>query len=434
MTASLQHPARPAASLDPSPASCPAHRYPTVWRSALGMTLGLTMALSLACSERGTDGHERHADEHVGEGHADQGDHAEHGEAGHRHGEDEAPESLRLDDVRGVRYVTVGQPVAEGAWFAAEAVADETAVSLLTAPVAGVVEAIRVPVGKEVTAGMTLLSLRSGELAQLDAAWQTARARRAQSTTELAREQRLVAAGAGARRELEAAQANDAVAAAEETAARLALESRGVRPGAVGGGSSGLSQFAVPAPRSGVVARWEVLVGQTVETGAVLGTFETARAAIARVELSLPGPQDWVVGTATTVRRSDGSEWQAVVEGVPTSLSTSSRRLVYRLRLASGEDAAPLPLAGTPLEARVPLASAIVVPQVAVQQVEGTWGVFVVLGGEATFRPVRRGAELGGDVMVLEGLSPGETIATDGAYLLKTLSLKLAGGGGGHEH
>ena len=46
------------------------------------------------------------------------------------------------------------------------------------------------------------------------------------------------------------------------------------------------------------------------------------------------------------------------------------------------------------------------------------------------FRPVRRGAELGGDVLVLAGLAPGEVIATEGAYLLKALPQALGRRGG----
>ena len=108
-----------------------------------------------------------------------------------------------------------------------------------------------------------------------------------------------------------------------------------------------------------------------------------------------------------------------------------TRRLRYRLRLAGGD---PL-VAGTPLEVRVPLPPGIVVPQDAVQQIEGEWGVFVVTDQAATFTPVRRGPELGGDVVVLAGLTPGQRIATSGAYLLKALVLKQAGGGEeGHAH
>jgi hypothetical protein len=36
--------------------------------------------------------------------------------------------------------------------------------------------------------------------------------------------------------------------------------------------------------------------------------------------------------------------------------------------------------------------------------------------------------------MVLEGVAPGEEVAHEGAYLLKSLHLQLSGGGERHEH
>ena len=73
-------------------------------------------------------------------------------------------------------------------------------------------------------------------------------------------------------------------------------------------------------------------------------------------------------------------------------------------------------------------------PQEALQQSRATWGVFVGEGDAAVFRAVRRGAELGGDVLVLEGLAPGQQVATAGAYLLRPLWMKRMGGGEEHAH
>jgi cobalt-zinc-cadmium efflux system membrane fusion protein len=337
-----------------------------------------------------------------------------------------APEAGRvaLEGVRGVAFAAVGAPIEEGVWRPAEAVADEGERTALAAAVPGIVAAIHVPPGREVAAGTPLLSIRSPELAELSAAWASRRAVREQAAAELAREQRLEVAGAGARRELEAARASLAVARAEEEAARLALEARGVSPGRAA------ATLAVRAPKAGRVASWDVLSGAGVEAGQQLGTFETGRASVVAVELPLPGPPAWTPGATTTVRRGDGVTWEARVEGLPTSVSPETRRLRYRLRLDGGE---PL-IAGTPLEVRVPLPPGIVVPQDALQQIEGEWGVFVVDGAEAVFTPVRRGPELGGDVVVLAGVTPGQRIATSGAYLLKALALKQSGGGEAHAH
>lgn len=337
-------------------------------------------------------------------------------------GEEQA--HLPLKDIRGLRFLVVPEPKAEGAWYPAEAIGDESAQAILSSPVKGIVSAIGVPPGQHVGAGTGLLTIQSPELARLKADWLSAKAKRERAEAELAREQRLFEAQAGSRRELEAARSEAATAKADEEAARLALEARGQNPETAG------AALTVKAPKSGTVTAYKIQLGQGVEAGQDLGSFQAASAAIARLELPLPAPQNWQLGAMTEARKGDGQRWKARLEGTPMALSTDTRRLIYRLRLQGG----PLPIPGTPLEVHVPLAKTVVLPQSALQQVEGTWGVFVKEGEEAEFRPVRRGAELGTDVMVLDGVKPGETVVGEGAYLLKALQIKRKSGGEDHDH
>jgi cobalt-zinc-cadmium efflux system membrane fusion protein len=339
----------------------------------------------------------------------------------------QAAESLHLEGLRGVSFGAVGEPREEGAWFAAEAASDSSAEALLTTPVAGIVVGLRVNPGATAARGAAVVEIRSPELADLEARWRSAEARADRARREAEREQRLLERQATAAREAEGARAEAISAEAEATAARSALEARGVTPG----GSS--SSYLVRAPRTGTVASYSVSLGESVPAGATLGSMVTPGAALVKVELPLPGPAAWSIGAETEVRRSDGRRWTARVEGTPPRLAPDSRRLAYFLRLTGGEGQ-DRPLAGTPLEVRVPLARAIVLPQTTLQQIEGVWGVFVRQGDEAEFRPVRKGAELGGDVLILEGVVPGDIVATDGAYLLKALWLKREGGGDGHDH
>ena len=331
---------------------------------------------------------------------------------------------LPLKDIRGLRFLVVPEPKAEGAWYPAEAIGDESAQAILSSPVKGIVSAIQVPPGQHVVAGSRLFTIQSPELARLKADWLSARAKRDRTESELAREQRLFEAQAGSRRELEAARSDAATARADEEAARLALEARGQNPESAG------AVLTVKAPKAGTVTAYKIQPGQGVEAGQELGSFQAASAAIARLELPLPAPQNWQTGTVTEVRKGDGQRWKARLEGTPVTLTTDTRRLSYRLRLLGG----PLPIPGTPLEVHVPLAKTVVLPQSALQQVEGIWGVFVKNGEEAEFRPVRRGPELGTDVMVLDGVKPGETVVGEGAYLLKSLQIKRKSGGEEHDH
>ncbi len=366
--------------------------------------LTLALVAAVGCSKKGTplkkeaETHE----EHGGEGEANR---------------------LPLKEVRGLRFMKVPEPKAEGAWCPAEAIGDESAQALLTSPVKGIISGILVPPGRRVGAGTGLMVIQSPELARLKADWLSAKAKQVRAEAELARELRLFEAQAGSRRELEVARSEAATSSAEEGASRLALEARGVSPENAG------AVFTVKAPKGGSVTAYKAQLGQGVEAGQELGGFQSASAAIAHLELPLPAPQGWLPGAITEVRMVDGQRWKATVEGTPMTLTSDTRRLSYRLRLLGGM----LPIPGTPLEVHVPLAKTIVLPQSALQQIEGTWGVFVKEGEEAEFRPVRRGAELGGDVMVLSGVKPGESVVSDGAYLLKSMVIKRKSGGEDHD-
>lgn len=397
------------------------------WRASAALLLAIGFpACGARSAENDNDAHADH-DGHAEPAHTDAAATERSGDESAPHDEADRHEGghIPLVGVRGVSFAEVSPPVEEGAWYPAEAMASELERAMITAPIEGLVVAITAPPGREVASGTPLITLRSSELAELTAALLKSRAMRDQAATEYAREQRLTNAGAGALRELEAARAALAVAEADEAAAGLALEARGISPDHAG------ATLEVRAPYRGQVATIDVAIGEGVSSGQRLGMFETARASLVKVELPLPGPASWSPGAPTIVRRGDGETWNAKVEGLPASPTAETRRLVYRLRLAADDE---LPYPGTPLEVRVPIATGIVVPQDAVQQIEGDWGVFVVTGDEARFVSVRRGPEFGGDVIVLEGLEQGQRIATEGAYLLKALALKRSGGGAEHAH
>lgn len=352
--------------------------------------------------------------------------HDGHESQGGRVAPDRPATKVPLKEIRGLRLMQVPESHSGGAWYPAEATGDEGAQVILSAPVKGIVAGLPASPGRPVGQGMTLAVVQSPELARLKADWISSKAKLSRAEAEEAREVKLYEAAAGSRRELEAARSEAATARADEEATRLALEARGLRPEQAG------ATFTVKAPKAGVVQAWKVQVGQGIEAGQELGTFQGAFAALARVELPLPVPKAWQPGTVTKVRSSDGHQWQGRLESAPMALSQDTRRLSYRLRLSGGA----LPMAGTPLEVYIPLAQGVSLPQSALQQMEGVWGVFVGEGEFADFRPVQRGVELGAAVLVLEGVKPGETVVAEGAYLLKALQQKRSepGEGGGHGH
>jgi|CXWL01.1.fsa_nt_gi cobalt-zinc-cadmium efflux system membrane fusion protein len=393
-------------------------KSPSWWR-CLSACVAICLTVS-ACARRPAGDHAE--DEH--------GATAEHGEPNAtEHAALEHPAAaeevrLPLADLRGLAFTRVGEPQEEGFWAPAEAVSDTASVAMVTAPAAGMVRRLLVRSGADVRSGEAVAELASAEIADLVARYRTARVEEQRAGVDAERERALLVASATSPREVEAAEAAVARATAEAEAARQSLAARGVVPEGFAG------TLRLTAPAAGTLERWDVALGQGVEAGTALATIRDRAATRVRVELAPPEPADWVAGARAEVRRGDGTRWQALVEGLPAGLTAETRRYPYLLRL----DAGPFPSPGTPLEVRVPFARGLVLPQEALQIVEGDWGVFVKEGEEVVFRRVRRGAELGGDVLVLAGIEPGMEVATAGAYLLRPLWMKRRGGGEAHAH
>lgn len=304
-------------------------------------------------------------------------------------------------------------------WFPAEAAGDESARALLTAPVSGMVASAPAAPGRPLAKGAPLLTLRSPELAELKSKWLIAQARLKRAQADLAREQRLATAQAGARRDLEIAEAEQAGASAEAESARISLQARGVTPEQADG------TFVLRAPSAGTVSTWKAQLGQGVAMHEELGTFQAASASLAVIELPPPAPGAWKLGSLAIIR-DDSRTWQGQVVGLPSSMGDMTHRMTYRLRLSG----APLPLPGTPLEVQVPVGQGVLLPSSALQQIDGVWGVFLQEGDLARFHPVKRGPDVARNTLVLDGLPTGAKVFTEGAYLLKSKLMRLKSGGG----
>lgn len=333
---------------------------------------------------------------------------------------------IPIQEIRGIQLMKVPEARVESRWMPGEAQGDEAAQVVLSSPVKGLMSRLVAAPGQPYKAGAPLAFIQSPELARLKAEWLAAKSKWDRARAELARETTLYAAGAGARRDLEAARSEAETAQAGEESARLGLEAVGLKPGEAG------ACFVLRAPAAGFLAAWKVQRGQGVEAGQALGAFQAAQASIVNVEIPQPGPSGWAPGAQVEVRNTSGKIWKARLEGLPVVLTADTRRLSFRLRFLGGS----LPIPGTPVEVKVPMDKGIYVPQSALQQQDGRWGVFRVVDGKAGFQPVQRGLEIKDLVLVQEGLAPGDTLVAEGAYLLKAFQQKRSGSDeeAGHGH
>lgn len=285
--------------------------------------------------------------------------------------------------------------------------------ALLTARADGAVVRIVKRLGDSVSAGETVALLESREAAAIAAERNAAAARAQAARSAAAREQRLFDAKITARQELEGALAVRQTAEAELHRAEAAVQAAGV----VGGGR----YLAVRSPISGRISDVDTQLGAFVSAGAEL--FRVSNPNRIQVEAAVPAPEASAIqpGDRAIVELPAGGIVEAVVRSVTPSLDPQSRAAAVVLQL----NGAPGGLRqGQAVRARItPRGSqtrGIILPEEAVQQVEGRDVVFVSVNGGFQAVSVSTGSRSNGRVEILEGLKAGQTVVTGGAFVLKS--------------
>lgn len=332
---------------------------------------------------------------------------------------------------------------------------NETRVAQVRLLAPGRVEQVFVRVGDRVQAAQPLLAYDNVEVGELVGQYLGAAAavERAVAEAEVAkraleRAATLVEVGGLARAEYERRDAEHKRALAEVTTARAAMtnierklqrfgldSSDLARLRVSSGDAASWSRTTVRAPFAGVVTTADVAPGDAVDTARQLFTI---------ADLSTV----WVTGDVyqhdiATVRR--GQEAQITTESYPgatftgrityvsDALDPSTRTAKVRCEVPNRDGRLKLQMFVTMGIPTTTARDTLVIPAVAVQQVDDDAVVFVQTG-EDTFekRVVEVGAGTGGWVPVQAGLTAGERVVTEGGFMLKS-KLKAASIGEGDE-
>ena len=180
-------------------------------RIVMSLPLALLLVAGVGCSKKSSAKAESEKHEH---------EHGEAGEGAH----------ISIQEMRGIKLLKVSEARVETRWVPGEAQGDEAAQAVLSSPVKGIISQLVAIPGQGRGAGTTLALIQSPELARLKAEWISAKSKLTRAQSELAREEKLYKAGAGARRDLETVRSEAETAQAEEEAARLGLEAVGLKP------------------------------------------------------------------------------------------------------------------------------------------------------------------------------------------------------------
>lgn len=299
--------------------------------------------------------------------------------------------------------------------------------------IAGRIVSLEVGTGDSVKSGQVLASLESAEVGQAQAAYLTARAGAMAAQANLRRERELAERRVSSEREKELAEAHAAIEDANLAAATQRMRALGLRPEDIkvlerSGGWPG--RVSLVSPIAGVVLSRKVSLGQSVQ--AATSAFQVANLSWLWVELELfEKDLSAVSKDQKVVLRTEvypGKTFPARVAYVGQVIDEKTRTAQVRIEFQNAEGLfrpgqfVTATLVGDPEKT---MAEVLAVPRKAVQTLEGKPLVFVAeTDGTFRKRTVELGLSGGGQVEIRSGLAPGERVATDGAFLLKSELLR----------
>jgi len=272
--------------------------------------------------------------------------------------------------------------------------------------------------GDEVKPGELLADIESVELGKAQAAAEALRAKEIAAETNLRREEQLAAAKVTALREVETARAEHQALRAERRAAEKAVAALGAKL------DSEVGILGLRSPISGRLIRAEASRGQTVEPSDTL--FEVADLSTVWVELMVFERDLYRVQEGDVVEiHAAGARGQTLtgkIAHLGHLVDLTTRSAIARVEVDNRDD---LLRPGQSIVARIhtraPSARAITIPKAAVSFIDGKATVLVMTApGLVEPRSIETGPDDGEQVVVRQGVRPGEAVISGGLFALKS--------------
>jgi cobalt-zinc-cadmium efflux system membrane fusion protein len=332
------------------------------------------------------------------------------------------PAILKLDPKEIAAAGILTEPVTAGAVGAeilapAAATAQPNGVAALMAHAEGVISRLNKRLGDPVKAGEVLATVDSKDAAQLASDRASADARAVLARNIAAQEEALYRQGATSKRSLETAQASLAAAQADARRARNAAATANLA-------SDGHS-IAVISPLTGRITAQTAQLGAFVRTETELFRVSDPRLIQVEAQLTARDAARVQPGDAATLLLPNGSTARVSVRSVAPALDPLTRTQSVVLTVPSNLERGSALAPGETLQVRIRpsaasgSATAIAVPEEAVQTIDGHDSVFVQTDSGFAVRHVAVGSRSAGQAAIVSGLQAGERIATRNAFLLK---------------
>ena len=299
--------------------------------------------------------------------------------------------------------------------------------------VGGIVRRVNAELGQNVARGQTVAVVFSDELAQAQSRYLTAQADLEEHHKHHARTIRLVEIGAASREELEQATSKLRSAESELASQRQRLLLLGLSPQRINSLRSSeqvSSEVSLPSPVSGTVIARSANPGEVIQAdkeilriadlSSVWAIGQVYEKDLARIKVGS--------GASITSEAYPGRVFRGQVSYVDPTLDPATRTAQVRIELANTGQTLKIGMYVNVAFATLGGAESTiaVVPANAVQNLNNQQVVFVALneGNVFALRPVRLGPEANGRYPVLEGVSIGDRIVTEGSFLLRSEWLK----------
>ena len=299
--------------------------------------------------------------------------------------------------------------------------------------VGGIVRRVTAELGQSVARGQTMAVVFSDELAQAQSRYLAAQAELEEHHKHHARTMKLVEIGAASKEEFEQATSKLKAAESEVSSLRQRLLLLGLssqRINSLRSAGQINSEVTLPSPVSGTVIARSANPGEVIQADKeILRVADLSSVwVIGQVYEKDLGRIKVGSGATITTEAYPGRVFRGQVSYVDPTLDPATRTAQIRIELANPGQALKIGmyvnvafavLGGS--ESTVP-----VVPASAVQNINNQQVVFVALSEPNAFamRPVRLGPEANGRYPLLEGVSVGDRIVTEGSFLLRAEWLK----------
>ena len=301
----------------------------------------------------------------------------------------------------------------------------------VTPLVGGVVTQVAVEVGQPVKQGQPLVQIFSRELAEAQTKYIADGAELEAEHKKLLRTQELARLGAASRQELEEIEANHQVHAAhvEESRQRLLLLGlNDQQVSDVAAGRRASTSVAIPSPLDGIVTARNVNLGQVVTASQDLLTITDLSSVWIEASLLEDNFAAVRIGSSATITTPayPGRAFRGAVSYIDPQVDPQTRTAKVRIALDNPGLALRF---GMYMDVMFTNATgrSTVAPKQALQSIGASSVVFVPVDsqpGKFIQRTVKTGEESPAGQRILEGLKPGETVVTEGSFLLRAEAIR----------